>query len=127
MPAEAEIVFDVASDVDLMRSWLTADVTDAGPNRLHIAGELDGRPVDRIGLIGIRPDQLRIEWGSEDDDSYAGWLQVAHGGAGASSVTIHLSFLGDQPEARGQQQQVETEIDGALQRLADHVLARTGG
>jgi len=124
MPADAEVVFDVAADLERLDAWLPADVTGAGPNRLRVSGEMDGRKVDETGLIGVRPEQLRLEWGSEDDADYAGWLQVQHAGAGASSVTMHLSFFGDQPENRGHQDRVETEMRDALDRLAELVGSR---
>jgi polyketide cyclase/dehydrase/lipid transport protein len=121
MPADAEIVFDIAADVERMDAWLPAHLTGAGPNRVHLSGDLDGRHVEETGVIGVRRDQLRIEWGSEDGGDYAGWLQVAHAGAGASSVTMHLSFLGDLPEASGPHPEVEAQMDDALRRLADQV------
>jgi uncharacterized protein YndB with AHSA1/START domain len=127
MPADAEIVFDVASDLDRLDSWLPAEVTGEGPNRVHVAGELDGRQVDETGLIDVRKEHLRLEWGSESDADYAGWLQVSHAGSGASSATLHLSFFGGQPENRGHQQGVEKEIEAALRRLADQVTARVDG
>jgi hypothetical protein len=125
MPADAEVVFQVAADTQRMGTWLLAEVDDAGPNRLHLSGELDGRLVDETGLISVRPEQLRIEWGSESDGDYAGWLQVSHAGPGASSVTMHLSFLGDQPEAVGHPEQVEAQMSAALDRLAEQVRERS--
>jgi hypothetical protein len=125
MPAGADIVFEVAADTEHMGSWLLAEVSDAGPNRLHLEGELDGRHVDETGVVGVRAEQLRIEWGSEGGADYAGWLQVNQAGPGASSVTMHLSFLGDQPEAAGHPEQVEAQMSAALDRLADRVRERS--
>src|SRR5215475_3047505 len=123
MPADAEIVFDIAADVDRMDTWLPAHLTGAGPNRVHLTGDLDGRHVEETGVIGVHRDQLRIEWGSEDDGDYAGWLQVAHSGADASSVTMHLSFFGDLLEANGPHPEVEAQMDDALRHLAGLVSA----
>jgi hypothetical protein len=72
------------------------------------------------GLVGVRPEQLRLEWGSEDSPDYAGWLQVEHAEPGHSSVVMHLSFLGDQPETRSHGDapgQVRGWLDDALGRL----------
>jgi len=124
MPAPAEIAFDVASDISQLGSWLPAQVTGEGPNRLHVSGELDGRPVDQTGLFDVRKEQLRLEWGSEANGDYAGWLQVSHAGAGASSATMHLSFFGHQPENRGHQDSVEQAMQEALRHLAERVAAR---
>jgi hypothetical protein len=70
-------------------------------------------------------EQLRLEWGSEKNADYAGWLQLAHGAPGASSATMHLSFFGHQPENRGHQETVEDQMRAALDRLAAQV-GRTG-
>jgi hypothetical protein len=127
MPADAEVVFDIAADLQTMGSWLPAAVTEAGPNRLQVTGELDGRQVDATGLVGVRTEQLRLEWGSAGDGDYAGWLQVFHAGAGASSVVMHLSFLGDQPEAGSHAPQVQVQMSEALRGLAEQVQARAQG
>ena len=68
----------------------------------------------------VRPEQLRLEWGSENSPDYAGWLQVEHAEPGHSSVVMHLSFLGDQPETRSHGDaagQVRGWLDDALGRL----------
>ena len=127
MPAEAEIVFDVMADVDQMERWLptTIDVTGAGPDRVRVTGEADGQHYDTEGLFRARPDQLRIEWGSHGPD-YAGWAQVYHSGAGASEVNLHLSFLGDQPQAHeGEEaEQMRQGMREALARLEEEVTRR---
>jgi uncharacterized protein YndB with AHSA1/START domain len=124
MPADAEIVFDVMSDVTTMERWLptTMDVSTAGPGRVHVEGDADGHHYDTQGLFRSRQEQLRIEWGSEGPD-YAGWAQVYHSGAGASEVNLHLSFFGDQPEAHAGARAEETRkgMREALDRLAEEV------
>lgn len=122
MPATAEVVFDVAGDVEHMGRWLPATIevtpTDTG---VHVEGEAGGRRYSAEGLFRSRPEQLRLEWGSESD-AYAGWLQVSDAAAGASEVTLHLSFLGDQPQTRGEGgEDVKRGIEEALDRLADLV------
>lgn len=124
MPADAEIVFDVLADVDRMERWLptTFDVEEAGPDRVHVKGEAGGHPYDAEGLFRARRDQLRIEWGSHGPD-YAGWAQIYHSGAGASEVNLHLSFLGDQPQAHGGKaaEQMRQGMRESLDRLAEEV------
>lgn len=130
MPAEAEVVFDVAADVDLMDRWLpsTMVVEPAGPNVVHVEADVAGQHHDTEGLFRARPDQLRLEWGSRDTPDYAGWLQVAHGDTGTSEATLHLSFLGDQPPAHGgaAADQVRAAMDDALRDLERQVTFRVG-
>ena len=56
MPADAEIVFDVMSNVDTMESWLPTamDVATAGPNRVHVEGDAGGHHYDTEGLFGAQ-------------------------------------------------------------------------
>ena len=82
--------------------------------------DVEPRGVHADGLVGVRPEQLRLEWGSEDSPDYAGWLQVHHAEPGHSSVMMHLSFLGNQPETRGHgnaADEVRAWLDDALGRL----------
>jgi ribosome-associated toxin RatA of RatAB toxin-antitoxin module len=128
MPAAADVVFDIMSDVATMQHWLptTMEVEDAGPDRVHVEGEARGHHYATDGLFRAEKEQLRMEWGSEGPD-YAGWAQVYHEGDDASEVNLHLSFFGKQPEAhRGAaaDQTRETMLD-ALKRLEDEVTRRT--
>ena len=127
MPADAEIVFDVLSDVDAMERWLPTamQVEPAGPNRVHVEGRGDGFHYDTEGLFRAQRDQLRIEWGSEGPD-YAGWAQVYHSGAGTSEVNLHLSFFGDQPQSHegAAAEQIRQGMREALARLEEEVKTR---
>src|SRR5215207_1717562 len=127
MPAEAEIVFDVLCNLDTMERWLPTamQVESAGPDRVHVEGEEGDRHYDAEGLFRARPDQLRIEWGSEGPD-YAGWAQVYHSGAGSSEVNLHLSFFGDQPQAHegADAEQMRQGMREALDRLEEEVTRR---
>jgi hypothetical protein len=127
MPADAEIVFDVMSDVNSMARWLptTMDVENAGPDKIHVEGDAGDRHYATDGLFRAEKEQLRMEWGSEGPD-YAGWAQVYHSGAGASEVNLHLSFFGDQPQGhRGASaDKLQAEMQEALRRLEEIVASR---
>jgi uncharacterized protein YndB with AHSA1/START domain len=117
MPADAETVFAVASDLDRLPQWLPepVNVRPAGDGEVH--AEVPPRGVHEDGLVRVSPDQLRVEWGHAPD--YAGWLQVEHADGGRSNVLLHLSFLGHQPEThRGPAaDEVRGWLDEALARL----------
>ncbi|MFF0115720.1 SRPBCC family protein [Streptomyces prasinus] len=122
MPAQPEHVFDQASHVDRMETWL--------PEDLHVdAGELpavtvheDRTDEDTSALFRARPDQMRLEWGTREQGSYAGWLQVAGIGSGASEVTVHLSFF-DGSHDPGEKA-VGDALDTSLRRLEEQVRLR---
>jgi uncharacterized protein YndB with AHSA1/START domain len=129
MPADAERVFDVAADVEHLDRWLP-DMVSVHPSGAQAVDVDVHRPEGEhhgTGTLGVHRDQLRMEWGRRGSADYAGWLQVAHAGGGRSSVTLHLSFLGDQPESHGGDAAagIERRLDDALDRLAGLVAAGT--
>src|SRR4051794_40525849 len=117
MPADADTVFAVVSDLDRLPEWMPGpvDVQPTGEGEVH--ADVETRGVDSVGTVEVRPEQLRVEWGHAPD--YAGWLQVEHAAPGRSSVVLHLSFLGDQPETHGGKAagEVRQWLDDGLTRL----------
>ena len=98
MPADADAVFAVVSDLDRLPEWLPepVDVRSTGDGEVH--ADVPKRGIQADGTIEVRKEQLRVEWGHAPE--YAGWLQVEHAAPGRSSVVLHLSFLGKQTETR---------------------------
>jgi uncharacterized protein YndB with AHSA1/START domain len=129
MPADARDVFAVVSDLDRLTEWLPTgvEVRPTGDGAVH--AHVEQREVDIRGLVRVRPEQLRVEWGSEGGPDYAGWLQVQHADPGRSSVVLHLSFLGHQPETRphgSAGDEVRKWLDDGLTRLERLVAERAG-
>ncbi|WP_432030739.1 SRPBCC family protein [Streptomyces sp. 1222.5] len=122
MPAQPEHVFDQAANTSQLDAWL--------PDALHVdavdppavAVHEDRSGEDMAALLRARPDQMRLEWGTREQGSYTGWLQVAGIGSGASEVTVHLSFFeaGHDPG----EQAVNDALDGSLRRLEEQVRLR---
>jgi uncharacterized protein YndB with AHSA1/START domain len=120
--APPEEVFALARDVGQIDRWL--------PRELHVqAEELPGVHVhdddsgrDFPALIRAREDELLLEWGTQDDGRYEGWLRVEGIGSGASAVTVHLSFFeeGHAPP----DEKVTMALDESLDRLAEQVRLR---
>ena len=123
LPAGADEVFRLVSDLDRSHEWLPAEVSLHQGEGDEVRADVDG-VADLKGLARVRPEQLRVEWGSEDSPDYAGWLQVMHADEGHSTVVMHLSFFGDRPQAHGgaQAAAVRRQLDDALARL-DRILA----
>ena len=120
MPAEAEAVFAIVGDLDRLPEWMPEPIGVRATGDGEVHADVAPRDVHADGLVGVRPEQLRLEWGSENSPDYAGWLQVQHAEPGHSSVTLHLSFLGDQPETRPHGRaadEVRAWLDDALSRL----------
>jgi uncharacterized protein YndB with AHSA1/START domain len=127
MPADAQAVFAVVGDLDRLGEWMPEPIGVRPTSDGSVHADVASRGIDADGLVGVRPEQLRVEWGSEDSPDYAGWLQVEHAEEGHSSVVMHLSFLGDQPETRRHghaTDEVRQWLDDALERL-ERVVAGT--
>ncbi|MFF4487819.1 SRPBCC family protein [Streptomyces sp. NPDC001544] len=121
MPAQPEQVFDRAADVDRLDAWL--------PDALHVRPEdppavtvhEDRSDQDTSALLRTERDQMRIEWGTREQGGYAGWLQVAGIGSGASEVTVHLSFFEDSHDPG--ERAARDALDNSLERLERQVRA----
>jgi len=122
MAALPEQVFEQAADLDRLNSWL--------PNALHVHVEDppavtvhdDHDEQDTSALLSARPEQMRLEWGTRNEGYYAGWLQVAGIGSGASEVTVHLSFF-DEHHDPGERS-VQEALDASLRNLQEQVRLR---
>jgi uncharacterized protein YndB with AHSA1/START domain len=122
----ADTVFAAVADLHHADEW--------GPGDLHVRGhDGDLTTVDKggsdegdggvPGLARIRPEQMRVEWGVEGSPDYTGWIQVMHADEGHSRVVVHLSFLGDRPEAHPgpAADAVQRRLEEGLARLAERL------
>lgn len=127
MPAGSERVFAVVSDLSRLTEWLPPEVAvgpvdgadDADGTTHEVRAGVEPRGVDARGLARVRREQRRVEWSARGSGDYAGYLQVMGDEPDRSSVLVHLSFLGDQPETHGGRaaREVEGWLDDALGRL----------
>ncbi|GAB2625832.1 SRPBCC family protein [Streptomyces capparidis] len=124
-PALPEIVFDEASDLNSLNRWLPGEVhVDPEEPPAATVTVQHGEHAERErALARVRQEQMRVEWGTRDEDRYAGWLQVAGIGPGGSEVTVHLSFF--EADAEPPREHVEQALERSLDRLAEQVRLRT--
>ncbi|MDH6229067.1 MULTISPECIES: SRPBCC family protein [Streptomyces] len=122
MPAQPEHVFDQAANAGQLDAWLpdTLHVHVQDPPAATVHDDLSDQNVS--ALLQAEPDQMRLEWGTREQGTYTGWLQVAGIGSGASEVTIHLSFFdeGHDPGERA----VNEALEDSLRRLEEQVRMR---
>ncbi|MDN3244347.1 hypothetical protein J2S54_006418 [Streptomyces sp. DSM 42143] len=123
MPAQPEHVFDQAANVGQLDTWLPRDLHVEPEEPPAVTVHEDRTDQDTSALLSARPEQMRLEWGTREQGSYAGWLQVAGLDSGASEVTVHLSFF-DEGHDPGRRAVVEA-LDGSLRRLEEQVRMRT--
>lgn len=122
MPATPEHVFDRAADVDRLDAWLpdALHVHPEQPPAVTVHEERTGE--DTSAVLRAERDQMRIEWGTREQGGYAGWLQVAGIGSGASEVTVHLSFFDDTHDPG--ERAARDALDSSLRRLEEQVRLR---
>ncbi|MFG2316866.1 MULTISPECIES: SRPBCC family protein [Streptomyces] len=123
MPAQPEQVFDQAANVGQLETWLPRDLHVEPEEPPAVTVHEDRTDQDTSALLSARPEQMRLEWGTRAQGSYAGWLQVAGLDGGASEVTVHLSFF-DEGHDPGRRTVTEA-LDGSLRRLEEQVRMRT--
>ncbi|MEV6834032.1 SRPBCC family protein [Streptomyces sp. NPDC051133] len=122
MPAQPEQVFDQAANVSQLDAWLPDELHVHAVDPPAVTVHEDRSGDDTPALLRAQPDQMRLEWGTREQGSYTGWLQVAGIGSGASEVTVHLSFFegGHDPGEKA----VSDALDGSLRRLEEQVRMR---
>ncbi|NUT48225.1 MAG: SRPBCC family protein [Saccharothrix sp.] len=93
MPADAEAVFDVVTDLEHLSAWLPpgVEVELYGPALLRLwpAGTSRVEPCER--QVRIDWEHLRVRWGGAEAASYTGHLRVLRMAPGRSVVVVDLT------------------------------------
>ncbi|GAA1350468.1 SRPBCC family protein [Saccharothrix algeriensis] len=112
MPAGAEVVFDIVTDLDNLSSWLPpgVEVERYGPDLLRLWTHRD-EVVER--RIAIDWEHLRVTWASEATPTYAGRLRVLRIAPHRSAVDLRLTGPEGLPRHR-----LDEWADRALTALA---------
>lgn len=93
--AAPDAVFDFVSDVGNLPQYLptTMSAEPQPGERVRVRGEAGGHEYDSDGYFRADTSSRRLEWGSDGENNYSGWLRVDEADAGAASdITVHLSF-----------------------------------
>jgi uncharacterized protein YndB with AHSA1/START domain len=130
VPADAEAVFAVAADRATLDRWLPGKISVHAAEPPGVDVDVSGPDGDRQapGLLRESRAQLRLEWGRQGSPDYSGWLQVSSAEGGTCYVTVHLSFLGDDPRNHGgaAAEDVDRQLRRSLDRLTDLVASGRG-
>lgn len=129
IPAEPRVVFDVVANRETLGNWAPEGVEvepSDTPGGLHAWVTSGSEVYDAEGFVNVDSDELRLEWGGNGGEGYDGWLQVEQdergeqSSSGHSTVTLHLTFAGDQAEALGGElsEEADQRMEQALDRLA---------
>lgn len=129
-------VEDFMSDVSNLPKYLptTKRAEPQHGERVHVEGEAHGHHYDSDGFFRVDKSQNRMEWGSDGEERYRGWL-AAKGdeSKGPTEVTVHLSFEPSPKMSRSleeptgsQDTTINESLDHALQSLKN-LVEGTGG
>lgn len=89
-----EQVFDFVSNIDNLPRYLPTvkNAMSQGRERVRVQREAGEHHYDSEGYYRVDKTRHRIEWGSDGEHQYHGWLEVKADEAAATTVTVHLSF-----------------------------------
>jgi ribosome-associated toxin RatA of RatAB toxin-antitoxin module len=88
-------VFAFISDVRNLPKYLPTvqSANSQGQDRVRVRGEAGGHSYDSDGYFRANQESMRMEWGSDGENRYSGWIQVEGPiENSASKITVHLSF-----------------------------------
>lgn len=93
--AHPDKVFDFVADINNLPKYLPT-VHNASPlsqGRIRVQGEAGGHKYDEEGYFRADPETRKLEWGSDGENDYSGWLKVDQGEEpSASRITVHITF-----------------------------------
>lgn len=94
-----------------------------GQDRVRVQGEAAGHHYDSDGFYHVDKGSMRMEWGSDGENAYRGWMQVENAGSGSSAqVTVYLSFE-PRPELKERMTQQSGSHDETIQQGLEKALS----
>ncbi len=134
--ASPDQVFAFVSDVRNLPKYLptTKSAQPQEGERVQLQGEANGHRYEGDGRFKQDQAGKRLEWGSDFEFDYSGWLEVKPDGDGASQVTVHLHF-GPSPQQSANvpvpgegpdEGQIQEGLDKALQSIQNQVEGKGG-
>ena len=129
--ASPDAVFDFIADIRNMPRYLptTHHAEAQGTGRVRVQGEVRGRTYDSDGWLRLDRTEHRMEWGSDGENQYSGWMEI-EGDAAESLLTVHLSFVPKRHQEMQMEQQTgdtDTTIQQGLEAALRSIKAQCEG
>ena len=133
--SSADQVFNFLSDIKNFPEYLPTvqKVQSEGGDRIRFQGEANGHKYDDTGFYRADKQNRRMEWSSDGESNYHGWLEVSEGSNNSCEVTVHLAFdtksqaLKEMDKGAGDHEQAINEgIEKTLQFIKNHCEGRGG-
>lgn len=121
--ADADAIFEFLSDVRNVPQYLPT-VKNAEPqqgDRIRTQGQAGDHPYDSDGHFRVDQQARRLEWGSDGENDYRGWMEVQSQGA-QSQVKVHIHFA---PPAQMAQKMAERSPDHSFESAMNEGIGKT--
>lgn len=92
--ATADGIFDFISDIRNVPQYLPT-VKNAQPQqgeRIRTQGQVGDRSYDSDGHFRVDKQSRRLEWGSDGENDYNGWIEVQGDGGSQSQIKVHIHY-----------------------------------
>jgi len=122
--APADDIFDFISDVQNVPQYLPT-VKSAQPQqgeRIRTQGQAGDRSYDSDGHFRVDKQARRIEWGSDGENDYRGWLEVQGDSGSQSEVKVHIHYA---PRPEILQRMVERSPDHSFESVMKEGISKT--
>jgi uncharacterized protein YndB with AHSA1/START domain len=93
--AHPDKVFDFVADINNLPSYLPTvhNASLVSQERIRVQGEAGGHKYDDEGYFRADQETRKLEWGSDGESDYSGWLKVDQGEEpSAARITVHIAF-----------------------------------
>jgi uncharacterized membrane protein len=133
--SSADQVFEFLSDIKNFPKYLPTvqNAQFEGGDRIRFQGEAGGQKYDDTGFYRADKQNRRMEWSSDGESNYHGWLEVSEGNNNSCGVTVHLAFdtksqaLQEMDKGTGDHEQaINAGIEKTLQSIKDQCEGRGG-
>lgn len=122
--APADSIFDFISDVRNVPQYLPT-VKSAQPQqgeRIRTQGQAGDRSYDSDGHFRVDKQARRLEWGSDGENDYRGWLEVHGKGDSQSQVKVHIHYS---PKPETLQRMVERSPNHSFESVMNEGISKT--
>ena len=135
--ASPDDVYRWVSDVQNLPKYLptTGEAHMVSGDKVHVAGEAHGHHYSSDGFFRQDDAAKRLEWSSDGDFKYSGWLEVKEAAGNQSAdVTVHLKFDPNPQQSANRpmpgqgpdQHQIQEGLDKALQSIQNQIEGKGG-
>ncbi len=121
--APADRIFEYLSDVRNVPQYLPT-VTHAEPQsegRIRTQGHAGDREYDSDGHFHVDQQRKRLEWGSDGENEYGGWMEVS-GTGDQSEVKVHIHYA---PPAEMKQRMEEQSPQHSFESAMNEGIGKT--